>query len=981
MADLSNLFNFLSRFSGSNASDKLAELEKAHGNGDGTLLRSEFRDAVIENFDMIEVYGWNGEHSSAKDLADKWFESMDSVKSQSKIEGTYFNQWGALTKNELNNVDKELDKAIAGGWVSEYNGDIDDFETVNNYRKLLEQAKKYITDHKATINKLMPNNEELKAAVETIGSTNYKVQNYTKQQCKELEKLYSVIATAVDNEEKLVSEKKTCKTLIATLQGLNNAELNNIITKHFGENPTAKVDSYTNYSELHKAYVAFYNEANPVYQNIVNPPKVDNNDNNNNGGNNIGEGGNNNNNNNTTTDPVISTKTKDEIKQSVRENLKWDSTDVYLYYYVANDGSVKFVTQDDDAYFKGQFNNTANTEINNKINSLKEKLENEFIISDLTSDQKKTIFNQALIQSLPAGGNGLKYSVDTLLTSVVNNYYNIVLSIRKDPSALKYIELQKNSMLNGLSPAVGAETDINSDIAYVNKDWWLEDVYKNNSCGKNDLFWADENKGIEYTTYESNYHLSENKNNSDVAGLNTAMDNLLKKYQEKYKEILNNSDISKLFKQAQETTISKFNKLGEMDSTVGYGDAYNKDHAGSGIYGLSDYGKGSDSTSMDTLRDGGSKYTFSATSFLLQIVYEMERLMRTEMFETSTCDHIIKPEKEKTVDEVTTEVSSKVSWHTNITLNYYVDKDGKITFRNVGDDKLTNNMFDDTANDTVNNKLRTLKNEIEAALPSTLTDAQKETLFNQVLIQILPAGGNNLQYNSDKLVNDFITQYYNSLKKVINNPASLNFLTKQADSMLNGLSPAVGGEKVNSDLKYNDSQEWLNGVYKNGTNSGTNKQDSFVVSGTEYIKTSAYSNILVIYNNGGDTYQTKIDNLNNSIKNLYDKYYTNYKTILGESKIAELFKTAEENAIAKFNDLGEMYAQGGDHDATIKYCNKYNLDHAGSGIYGISNNGDDWTAMDTMVESDKQNNCEFSVTGFLLQIVYEMERLMRSEML
>ena len=270
MADLSNLFNFLSRFAGSNASEKLLNLEKAHGNGDGTLLRSELRDAVSENFDMIEVYGWNGEISSAKDLADKWFESMDSNKSQSKIEGTPFTQWGALNKSELNDIDKELEKAIAKGWESNYNGDIEDFETVNRYRKGLETAKAYINSHAGTISKLMPNNADLKNAVETIGKTEYKIQNYTKQDCKNLEKLYSVITEAVEKEEGLQTAKKVCKEYIAFLQKVDNAEINAVIKKYFGDNPTAKINSYTELDSLNKDYSAFKNEVEPIYNKITN---------------------------------------------------------------------------------------------------------------------------------------------------------------------------------------------------------------------------------------------------------------------------------------------------------------------------------------------------------------------------------------------------------------------------------------------------------------------------------------------------------------------------------------------------------------------------------------------------------------------------------------------------------------------------------------------------------------------------------------
>lgn len=98
-----NLLKFLSTFKGDSIAEKLQNMEALEGNGDGTLLKQEFMDAVHENAQLIDINDWNGECTSQRDLIDKWWASLDTIQSSKKIEGTNgkFNEVNALSKTEI----------------------------------------------------------------------------------------------------------------------------------------------------------------------------------------------------------------------------------------------------------------------------------------------------------------------------------------------------------------------------------------------------------------------------------------------------------------------------------------------------------------------------------------------------------------------------------------------------------------------------------------------------------------------------------------------------------------------------------------------------------------------------------------------------------------------------------------------------------------------------------------------------------------
>lgn len=106
MSDMDNLFKFLSQqFGGSGAKESLKNLEKTCGNGDETLIKSEFNKAVQMNWGEILTNEWNGEYTNAKDLVDKFWDIMDTNQLNSKIQGTTYTEFGAISEGELNNID------------------------------------------------------------------------------------------------------------------------------------------------------------------------------------------------------------------------------------------------------------------------------------------------------------------------------------------------------------------------------------------------------------------------------------------------------------------------------------------------------------------------------------------------------------------------------------------------------------------------------------------------------------------------------------------------------------------------------------------------------------------------------------------------------------------------------------------------------------------------------------------------------------
>ena len=77
--------------------------DSTHGNGDGTVIKSEFRAFLNAE--------WNGEENGelTNDLINSFWKKIDTNTSASKIQGTKLKNLNALDKNEMANLDKQLE--------------------------------------------------------------------------------------------------------------------------------------------------------------------------------------------------------------------------------------------------------------------------------------------------------------------------------------------------------------------------------------------------------------------------------------------------------------------------------------------------------------------------------------------------------------------------------------------------------------------------------------------------------------------------------------------------------------------------------------------------------------------------------------------------------------------------------------------------------------------------------------------------------
>ena len=258
---IQDLFNFLSHFRGDSAKEKLENLEETCGDGDGKLVRNEFRNAVRQNEDMIKAYGWNGERSNMDDLADIWFAKLDTIKSSSKVEGTYYNNDGTLTEGEEAGANSLEQNLINSGWVSEYKEELRnaDFSMISKYKGALENSKLLVKQNQDLFNK--STDEKVKAALGYIEkeSTDIEkngIREYTQEDIKTLQSHCAVLQAVVELEDK----KSDCIHDVVAFQSKypdDAEEVNAIINKHFTDDYVNYINSQTDIKVLEQKLSAF----------------------------------------------------------------------------------------------------------------------------------------------------------------------------------------------------------------------------------------------------------------------------------------------------------------------------------------------------------------------------------------------------------------------------------------------------------------------------------------------------------------------------------------------------------------------------------------------------------------------------------------------------------------------------------------------------------------------------------------------------
>ena len=81
--------------------------DSEHGNGDGTVIKSEFRAFLNAE--------WNGEENGelTNDLINSFWKKIDTNQSATKIKGTKLKNLNALDKKEVEALDKKLEVYVA----------------------------------------------------------------------------------------------------------------------------------------------------------------------------------------------------------------------------------------------------------------------------------------------------------------------------------------------------------------------------------------------------------------------------------------------------------------------------------------------------------------------------------------------------------------------------------------------------------------------------------------------------------------------------------------------------------------------------------------------------------------------------------------------------------------------------------------------------------------------------------------------------
>ncbi len=99
--DVSRVYQFLAKY---NEGGQTWQNE-VDSNGDGTIIKSEFRAFMEENFE------WDGEttEDGKNDLINQFWQNIDTNRNASKISGTKFKNANALDKNEVTNMENRIE--------------------------------------------------------------------------------------------------------------------------------------------------------------------------------------------------------------------------------------------------------------------------------------------------------------------------------------------------------------------------------------------------------------------------------------------------------------------------------------------------------------------------------------------------------------------------------------------------------------------------------------------------------------------------------------------------------------------------------------------------------------------------------------------------------------------------------------------------------------------------------------------------------
>ena len=308
--------------------------------------------------------------------------------------------------------------------------------------------------------------------------------------------------------------------------------------------------------------------------------------------------------------------------------------------------------------------------------------------------------------------------------------------------------------------------------------------------------------------------------------------------------------------------------------------------------------------------------------------------------------------------------------NSNANLTFRILDDGTVEFVEWADGK-SGGIWAQNKNYTVQGYFDTARNKCEKAYADAintlkLTDEEKEALWNKALFltlsdtTVVESMYKEVQLNN--VINSVVENYKKLLHNIAQNENARNFLTANV-GLLAGRTLATVPENVNE--KYVDD---VNGtmthhmtefyVYKT-----TNGNDDWV--GLSLGKEGNYSasngkTYTILY---WSTSVSKDDEpVNNGLTSMLNKYVKEYKAYLSVDDICACFKEAEKIAFKKLNDTNNAQNPGNAQT-----------------LYGYSNggtkDGKDYNYYDTRSKSF------LTVQAILLEVMYEMERLLDAKIM
>ncbi len=303
-----------------------------------------------------------------------------------------------------------------------------------------------------------------------------------------------------------------------------------------------------------------------------------------------------------------------------------------FYFRVLDNGTVEMVNWTTN--IGGIFNdgdNTKNTTMCGWFETARKKLEetyaDEITQMGLSERDKANLFNMVMFLTLsdnnvvPTMYNDT--AVGTVMRALADNYTKILKSVNTSEGALKLLRKYPDcSLVAGRTLTTDTSKEKYTYDVSGTMTKTMEEFYKDDSTGYgDDEVYIGSLQQVSFYGVENKYYHINTGNTQDSKALNDAFDVMINSYVSNYKDVLSVGKIVHLFAQAQDTARTK------LLETKGIASANN-----SQIYGYSECGRTNNSkkdfVDADTYY-GGDRW--SVQSILLEVMYEMERLIQQEL--------------------------------------------------------------------------------------------------------------------------------------------------------------------------------------------------------------------------------------------------------------------------------------------------------------------------------------------------------------